>query len=67
MPKIAEQNPDDTIANLHDEVRRLERIEAAAVRFLKEADEHPRYLTVRTWATADADPYRQLRDVVLKR
>lgn len=46
------------------EIERLRTIEKAARRFLKEADESPRYVTVRTWATAEADPYQKLRAAV---
>lgn len=43
------------------EIERLRAIEAAARCFIKEADDYPRYVAVRTWATPEADPYLKLR------
>ena len=47
-----------------DEIERLRFIEAAARRFVGEADSHARYITVRTWATPEADPYLNLRSAL---
>lgn len=52
---------------LEDENSRLRAIEIAARRFIKEADENPRYITVKTWATPEADPYLKFRAVLLGR
>jgi hypothetical protein len=46
------------------EIKRLRLIEAAARRFVKEADESPRYVSVKTWATSEADPYLNLRSAL---
>lgn len=43
---------------------RLRSIETAARRFVGEANSHPRYITVRTWATAEADPYLNLKSAL---
>ena len=46
------------------EIARLRAIEAAARRFVKEANERPRYVHVRTWATTEADSYLKLRSAL---
>lgn len=43
-----------------DEIERLRAIEKAAQRFVREANESPRYVAIKTWATPAADPYIQL-------
>lgn len=55
---------DDLVAGadaLLAEVQRLRVIESAARGFATEADDSPRYIQVRTWATPAADPYLKFR------
>lgn len=46
---------------LKAENARLLTIKDAALRFVKEADDNPRYVTVKTYATPAADPYLKFR------
>jgi hypothetical protein len=55
----------DDLNGVLGEIDRLRTVENAARRFIAEADSHPRYLAVRTWATPEADPYLNLRSALV--